>query len=208
MPELPNNKRHQSHKQSHAEGHTEQIEAASGEIIAKEQTGFREGRETTEQIFILRILCEKYLQHQQDLYHVLIDFKKALNRVWHTALWATMKKNNAMINLIRVIKILCYKATSAVLFTLSKKKKKKATSSSGEKTESVGDWFQTTLGVRQGCLHSPTLFDIFLERIMADSCLRRSRRHCQHWRRNNHQSPLCWSHRWLSRRGRRIGKFS
>ena len=60
VPELPNNKRHQSHKQSHAEGHTEQIEAASGEIIAKEQTGFREGRETTEQIFNLRILCEKY----------------------------------------------------------------------------------------------------------------------------------------------------
>ena len=23
---------------------------------------------------------------------------------------------------------------------------------------------------------------------------------CQHWRQNNHQSPLCWRHRWLSRR--------
>ena len=30
------------------------------EIIAKEQTGFRAGRSTTEQIFNLRILCEKY----------------------------------------------------------------------------------------------------------------------------------------------------
>ena len=86
MPELPNNQPHQSPKQSHAEGHTEQIEAASGEIIAKEQTGFREGRETTEQIFILRILCEKYLQHQQDLYHVFIDFKKVFTRVRHAAL--------------------------------------------------------------------------------------------------------------------------
>ena len=43
-------------------------------IISEEQTGFRAGRNTTEQIFNLRILCEKYLQHQQDLYHVFIDF--------------------------------------------------------------------------------------------------------------------------------------
>ena len=28
-------------------------------------------------VFNLRILCEKYLQHQQDLYHVFIDFKIA-----------------------------------------------------------------------------------------------------------------------------------
>ena len=37
------------------------------EIIAEEQAGFRAGRSTTEQISILRILCEKCLQHQQDL---------------------------------------------------------------------------------------------------------------------------------------------
>ena len=48
------------------------------EIIAEEQAGFRAGRSTTEQIFNLRILCEKYLQHQQNLYHVFIDFKKSL----------------------------------------------------------------------------------------------------------------------------------
>ena len=42
----------------------------------EEQAGFRAGRSTTEQIFNLRILCEKYLQH---LYHVFIGFNKALN---------------------------------------------------------------------------------------------------------------------------------
>ena len=46
------------------------------EIIAEEQAGLRAGRSTTEQIFNLRILCEKYLQHQQNLYHVFTDFKK------------------------------------------------------------------------------------------------------------------------------------
>ena len=50
-------------------------------VIAEEQAGFRASRSTTEQIFNLRILCEKYLQHLQDLYHVFIDFKKACDRV-------------------------------------------------------------------------------------------------------------------------------
>ena len=121
-------------------------------IIAEEQAGFRAGRSTTEQIFILRILCEKYLQHQQDLYHVFIDFKKAFDRVWHAALWETMKKYNISTNLIHVIKNLYNKATGAVLFN-----------------SCIGDWFRTTIGVRQECLLSPTHFNIFLERIMTDA---------------------------------------
>ena len=39
------------------------------------------GQEGAPQIFNLRIVCEKYLQHQQDLYHVLIDFEMAIDRV-------------------------------------------------------------------------------------------------------------------------------
>ena len=73
-------------------------------IIAEEQAGFQAERSTTEQIFNLQILCERYLQHQQDLCHVLLDFKKAFDRVWHAALWATMKKYNISTNLIQVIK--------------------------------------------------------------------------------------------------------
>ena len=72
--------------------------------IAEEQAGFLAESSTTEQIFNLRILCEKYLQHQQDLYYVFIDFKKAFGRVWHAVLSATMRKYNISTNLIRVIK--------------------------------------------------------------------------------------------------------
>ena len=99
-------------------------------IIAEEQAGFRAGRSTTEQIFNLRILCEKYLQHQPDLYHVFVDFKKAFDRVWHASLWASMKKYNISTNHIRFVKNLYDKVTSAVLFN-----------------SSIGDWFQTTVGV-------------------------------------------------------------
>ena len=60
------------------------------EIIAEEQAGFRAGRSTTEQIFNLRILCEKYLQHQQNLYHVFIDFNNAFERVWHATCGSTI----------------------------------------------------------------------------------------------------------------------
>ena len=57
--------------------------------------------------------------HQENLYHVFIDFKKVFDRVWHAALWATMKKYNISTNLIQVIKKLHDKATSAVLFNSS-----------------------------------------------------------------------------------------
>ena len=55
-------------------------------IIAEEQAGFIAGKSPTEQILNLRITCEKYIQHQQDFYHVFLDFKKAFDRIWHVAL--------------------------------------------------------------------------------------------------------------------------
>ena len=112
-------------------------------IIAEEKAGFRAGRSTTEQIFNLRILSEKSLQHLQNLYHVFISMQ---------LLWATMKKYNISTNLIGVIINLYDKATSAVLFS-----------------SSIGDWFRTTVGVRQGCLLSSTLFNLFLERITTNA---------------------------------------
>ena len=121
------------------------LQPQAEEIIAEEQTGFRAERSTTQQILNLRILGEKYLQHQQNLYHVFIDFKKAFDRVWHEALWATMRKYNINASVKRAIENLYDKAQSVVLFNGS------------------------TVGVRQGCLLSPTVFNIFLERIMCEA---------------------------------------
>ena len=93
------------------------LKSQAEKIVDEEQAGFRAGRSTTEQSFYLRILCEKHIQHQQDLYHVFIDFKKAFGRVWHAALQATMKKYNISTNLIQVIKNRYNKTTSAASST-------------------------------------------------------------------------------------------
>ena len=63
-----------------------------------------------------------------------------------------MRKYNISANLVRTIEKLYDKATSAV-----------------QMNGSIGEWFRTTVGVRQGCLLSPTLFNIFLKRIMSDA---------------------------------------
>ena len=63
-----------------------------------------------------------------------------------------MRKHNISANLVRTIEQLYDKATSAV-----------------QNNGSIEEWFRTTVGVRQGCHLSPTLFNIFLERIMFDA---------------------------------------
>ena len=62
------------------------------------------------------------------------------------------KLYNINANLIKVIESLYSKATSAICYN-----------------GSVGEWFRITVGVKQGCLLSPTLFNIFLGRIMTDA---------------------------------------
>ena len=58
---------------------------------------------------------------------------------------------------------------SAYLVCTSEQLYDKATSAV-QMNGSIGEWFRTTVGVRQKCLLSPTLFNIFLERDMSD-CL-------------------------------------
>ena len=65
---------------------------------------------------------------------------------------ATTRKENFSANLVRTIEELYDKATSAV-----------------QVNGSMGKWFRTKVGVRQGCSLSPTLFNIILERIMSDA---------------------------------------
>lgn len=63
-----------------------------------------------------------------------------------------MRNYNISPNIIQLFEQLYNKATSAVLHN-----------------GSIRGWFSTTVGVRQRCLLAPTVFHIFLERIMTDA---------------------------------------
>ena len=82
------------------------------------------------------------------MYH----FKKAFDRVWHGGLWQIMRNFNFDNNLIQVMEALYRDSSSAVLLN-----------------NNLGDFFKTTVGVRQGCLLSPVLFNIYLEHIMKEA---------------------------------------
>ena len=63
------------------------LKAKAEEVLAEAQAGFRPGRSTVEQIFNGRVITEKHLQHQRDLFHNFLDFMRAFDNVtfglWH-----------------------------------------------------------------------------------------------------------------------------
>ena len=128
------------------------LKAKAEELLSEEQAGFRAGRSTVEQIFNCRVLIEKHLQHQRDLFHNFIDFKKAFDRVWHDGLWTVLRGFGVEEGLVEIIQALYEHSSSAVLLN-----------------NQLGEFFRTSVGVRQGCLLSPVLFNIFLERIMQET---------------------------------------
>ena len=52
------------------------LQPIAEELLSEEQAGFRAGRSTNEQIFIIRIIQKKYTEHQKALYHIFIDFDR------------------------------------------------------------------------------------------------------------------------------------
>ena len=121
-------------------------------MIAEEQVGFSMGRSTTEQITNLRILCEQFKEKSKTLYHNFIDYRKAFDRVWQETLWAVMKERNIDHKLVDMIMALCDDTKSTV-----------------QVDNTLTDWCKSKVGVRQGCLLIPYLFNIFLERVMLEA---------------------------------------
>jgi hypothetical protein len=121
--------------------------------LSEEQAGFRPGRSTVEQIFVWRQLAERYIEAQHgELVNVFIDFKKAFDRVWHAGMLRVLQHYNIPRKLTALIQNLYSQAVSAVRIGTD-----------------ISDWFQQTVGVRQGCVLSPDLFNLFLEHVLGEA---------------------------------------
>ena len=56
-----------------------------------EQAGFRKGRGTTEQVFILRNIIEQSIEWQAPLYINFVDFTKAFDSLDRSRLWKILR---------------------------------------------------------------------------------------------------------------------
>ncbi|KAF7243182.1 LINE-1 retrotransposable element ORF2 protein, partial [Varanus komodoensis] len=113
------------------------------------QAGFRRGRGTRDQIANIHWIMEKAREFQKNIYFCFIDYAKAFDCVDHNKLWQVLKEMGVPGHLICLLRNL-YAGQEATVRT-------------GHGTT---DWFKIEKGVRQGCILSPCLFNLYAEHIM------------------------------------------
>ena len=118
------------------------------------QAGFRKGRGTREQIANICWIMEKAREFQKNIYFCFTDYAKAFVCMDHNKLWKILQEMRIPDHLTCLLRNL-YAGQEATVRT-------------GHGTT---DWFQIGKGVRQGCILSPCLFNIYAEYIMRNAGL-------------------------------------
>ena len=112
------------------------------------QFGFMPGRGTTDAIFLVKQLQEKYLGKKKNLYFAFIELEKAFDRVPREVVWWAMRKLGVEEWLVRVVKSLYENARSQVRVN-----------------DTFSDEFEVKVRVHQGSVLSPLLFIMVLEAL-------------------------------------------
>ena len=110
------------------------------------QAEFRKGRGTRDQIANNLWIIEKAREFQKNIYFCFIDYAKAFDCVDRNKLWK--------------IQMVCGRPPDLP------HEKPVCKSRSNKTGHGTTDWFQTGKGVRQGCILSPCLFNLYTEYIM------------------------------------------
>ena len=119
------------------------------EELPPAQAGFRKGRGTRNQIGNIRNLMEKCREFQHPVFLCFIDYSKAFDCIQHKRLWKIMNEMGFPTHIIQLIQ------------ALNQDQEAKVRSENGDT-----EWFTIGQGVRQGCILSPYLFNIYAEYIM------------------------------------------
>ncbi len=129
----------------------ERVQQLTEEKISEEQGDFRKGRGCVDQIFSFMMVVEKILAKGKKLFAVFMDLEKACDRVNWLALWDVLKIYGVGGKLLSSIKSFYEEASACVKI-------------SGE----ISEHFEIKVGLRQGCVMSPWLFNIYIDGVMRE----------------------------------------
>ena len=118
------------------------------------QAGFRKGRGTRDQIANICWIMDKAREFQKNIYFFFVDYTKAFDCVGHNKLWKILKEIGIPDHLTCLLRNL-YAGQDARVRT-------------GHGTT---DGFQIGKGVHQGCILSPSLFNLYAEYLMRNAGL-------------------------------------
>ena len=127
------------------------IRESTDGAIGEEQCGFRSGRGCADQIFAVRQVCEKYLAKGKDVFWAFMDLEKAYDRVDRDALWRVLRLYGVGGNLLKAVQSF-YVGSRACVRVGSE----------------VSEWFTVKVGLRQGCVMSPWLFNLFMDGVVRE----------------------------------------
>ena len=118
-------------------------------LINENQTGFRKGYSTLDHIFLLKNIIDILVKGcKQKLFCAFVDYKKAFDTVWRSALWHKMLESGICGKLHNIILNMYSNIKSCVNFN-----------------GKLSEYFLSVNGVRQGENLSPFLFALFINDI-------------------------------------------